>query len=196
MNLWALLLSCLGMVTSSCSTTVDQPRPVSVIVLVGTDREDSNTQIVAQHLMDAYVKSGVESKLWRVTDFGIDEFYAPTAYQRKPASFTTFNKELMQAELVVLVTPEYNHSVPAPMARVVNLLDPASLRDRKFAVVSLSIGSLGGSYARDHLKETLGALGAQLDDDLNLTLGEVHKITKGTGIYAEHADKIAAALAY
>lgn len=189
MNLWALLVSCMGLVCApACAKGQHKPQ---VVVLMSTDRPDSNTATVAEQVVTAYQRAGVAAQLFKVTDFGA-EFYAPTAYAQKPATFVAFNDAVVHADLVVLVTPEYNAMMPAPLARVVNLLSfPDSFQDKKYAIVSLSISPWAATRAYTGLKKVLEDLHATVQDDLSLKVAEVQHVTKGATIYSEHAQKVA-----
>jgi len=161
---------------------------------MSTDRPDSSTSRVADDLFAEYKQAGLSCQLFKVTDFGAD-FYAPTAYAQRPAAFTKFNDAVLAADMVVLVTPEYNATVPAPLTRVINLLSfPNSFQDKKYVIASLSVSPYAAVRAHEQLKKTLVYLHAIVQDDLNLKVPEVQNQTKGTSIYTEHAAKIAEVL--
>jgi chromate reductase len=73
-----------------------------------------------------------------------------------------FKAEIAAADGIVIVTPEYNYSVPGVLK---NALDWASrpgynsvLKDKPVLVVSVSAGLFGGVRAQAHLKNVLGAV--------------------------------------
>ncbi len=72
-----------------------------------------------------------------------------------------FKEELRDADAVLLATPEYNYSIP-PVLK--NALDWASRGDEKplvgklAALLSVTIGPLGGARVQYHLRQTLLAL--------------------------------------
>lgn len=165
-----------------------------IVVLIGTDRPQNNTTQVAEQLCNAYTKAGLSAQLFNVTDFG-SEFYAPTAYAHKPAPFQDFNKAVLGAQYIVFVTPEYNAMIPAPLARVINLLSyPDSFQDKKFIIASLSVSPWGGARAHAELKTILTNLHGIVDDSLDLTIPEAQNMTKNGSLYTEHAEKIASNL--
>ncbi len=171
------------------ATQIQQPN--QVVVLMSTDRPDSNTHRVAENLVHAYEQAGITAELYRVTDFG-PEFYKPTAYMQKPEAFTKFNNALLAADLVVLVTPEYNATIPAPLTRVLNLLSfPNSFNDKKYVIVSLSVSPYGAVRAHEGLKKVLTDLHAVVLSDLAIKIPEVQNATKGSSVYNEHALKVA-----
>ncbi len=164
----------------------------SVMVIVGTDRPDSQTRTVAENLAAAYQQKGMATSLYDVADFS-PELYAPTAYAERPADFKKFNDELLKTDVVVIVSPEYNAAIPAPLMRVINLLSfPDSFTGKKFVIVTDSVSSYGATRAHEQLKKTLLDLHAVVDDALNLKIAHVDQVTKaGSSLYAEHAEKLA-----
>lgn len=200
MNVWAFFLSIISSLTTpSCSANkAEIEAPVStpqVVVLMSTDRPDSNTQQVADNVLAAYHAAGLSAQLFSVNDFGPD-FYAPSAYAQRPAAFTVFNDAVLAADVVVLVTPEYNATVPAPLTRVINLLSfPDSFNGKKFVIVSLSVSPWAAARAHEGLKKTLRDLHAVVEDEANLKVAEVHNVTKSADTYAEHAEKVARLIA-
>ena len=103
MNLWALLLSFFSSLTTPgcCATSTASEavkavhEPAEVVVLMATDRPDSNTSRIADNFYAAYQQEGLSTELFKVTDFG-PEFFAPTAYTQKPEAFTKFNDAVLQ----------------------------------------------------------------------------------------------------
>ena len=99
MNVWALFLSFISSlsVPSCAAKKIDtqaakNDHKAQVVVLMSTDRPDSNTSRVADNVVAAYQQTGLSAELFKVTDFGAD-FYAPTAYAQRPEAFTKFKNE-------------------------------------------------------------------------------------------------------
>ena len=77
-----------------------------------------------------------------------------------------FNDAVANADGVVIVTPEYNYSVPGVLK---NALDWASrpamnsvFRDKPVFVITVSAGALGGARAQSHLKYILNGMLAKV----------------------------------
>lgn len=188
------LLACFSALFAPAVTEQKMVQEVSaqVVVLIGTDRPDSQTSATAQKLVQAYEQKGLSVQLYNVTDFG-SELYAPSVYEKRPAAFQKFNDAVLAANMVVLVTPEYNATIPAPLTRVINLLSyPDSFQDKKFAIVSVSVSPYGAARAHEQLKKTLVDLHAIVSDGANLKVAHVDQVTKRADAYDEHAEKIAA----
>lgn len=79
-----------------------------------------------------------------------------------PAPWQRFRTEIRAADAVLFITPEYNRSVPAALK---NALDVGSRpygesvwNDIPSAVISVSMGAIGGFGANHHLRQSLVAL--------------------------------------
>jgi chromate reductase len=78
-----------------------------------------------------------------------------------PASVTEFINKLAQADAILISTPEYNFSIP-PVLK--NALDWASREDvsplsgKPLAIMSASLGMLGGARVQYHLRQVCVAL--------------------------------------
>ena len=79
-----------------------------------------------------------------------------------PASVNALKAAIAEADGVVIVTPEYNYSVPGVLK---NAIDWASrpgyasvFKDKPVFIATVSGGALGGVRAQAHLKNVLGAV--------------------------------------
>jgi chromate reductase, NAD(P)H dehydrogenase (quinone) len=81
-----------------------------------------------------------------------------------PALVTTIVDQIRAADGLIIVSPEYNWSIPGGLK---NLIDWISrLKDQPFegkavAVQSCATGMLGGSRMQYHLRQSLASIGAQ-----------------------------------
>jgi chromate reductase, NAD(P)H dehydrogenase (quinone) len=74
-----------------------------------------------------------------------------------PRKVTEFKSKIREADAIVIATPEYNYSVPGVLK---NAIDFASrpygdnpFNDKPVAIMSASIGMLGGARAQYHLRQ-------------------------------------------
>lgn len=79
-----------------------------------------------------------------------------------PETVVALKDEIAKADGLVIVTPEYNYSVPGVLK---NAIDWASrpgyasvLKDKPVLIASVSGGALGGVRAQAHLKNILGGV--------------------------------------
>jgi chromate reductase, NAD(P)H dehydrogenase (quinone) len=75
-----------------------------------------------------------------------------------PAKVKEFKSKIREADAILIATPEYNYSVPGVLK---NAIDFASrpygdnpFNDKPIAIMSASVGMLGGARAQYHLRQT------------------------------------------
>jgi chromate reductase len=81
-----------------------------------------------------------------------------------PASVVTLKHEIESADVLLIATPEYNHSIPGPLK---NAIDWASDKTNPFsgkvaAIFGASIGLFGTLRAQLQLRQVLAALNVEL----------------------------------
>jgi chromate reductase, NAD(P)H dehydrogenase (quinone) len=74
-----------------------------------------------------------------------------------PAKVKEFKSKIREADAILIATPEYNYSVPGVLK---NAIDSASrpygdnpFNDKPVAIISASVGMLGGARAQYHLRQ-------------------------------------------
>ena len=130
----------------------------NVAVIVGSLRKASLSRKIAHALAEL---APVQLKL-DVVEIGHLPHYNQDLDENPPTVFTDFRQRIKSADAVLFVTPEYNRSVPGVLK---NALDVGSRpygenawHGRPAAVVSTSIGPLGGFGANHHLRQSLVCL--------------------------------------
>lgn len=128
-----------------------------VAVLVGSLREGSFSRKTAK----AFAKLTPELK-FDFLDISKVSHYNQDLDVKPPADWTAFRKKIAAADAVLFVTPEYNRSVPGVLK---NALDVASrpygkgaLNNKPAAIISTSIGAIGGFGANHALRQSLAFL--------------------------------------
>ena len=72
------------------------------------------------------------------------EIFSPASYAEKPAAFKKFTDAILAADGVVIVTPEYNGSVPGILKYFIDMLPfPESFEQRPVCFVGLAAGIWG-----------------------------------------------------
>jgi chromate reductase, NAD(P)H dehydrogenase (quinone) len=81
-----------------------------------------------------------------------------------PADVVTLSNAIRAADGVVIVTPEYNFSIPGGLKNAIDWLsrikDPSPFAYKPFAIQSASGGAVGGARMQYHLRQVLGGVGA------------------------------------
>ncbi len=78
------------------------------------------------------------------------------------------------ADAALVVTPEYNGSLPAVVKNAVDWLSRpfgnGALKDKPLAVIGGSMGQYGGVWAHDETRKTFGIAGARVVDGIKLSV--------------------------
>jgi chromate reductase, NAD(P)H dehydrogenase (quinone) len=129
--------------------------PYSIAVIVGSIRKESFTLKIAK----ALAKLAPDTlKLEVVTLNGIS-FFNQDLEAAPPADWLAFREKLQQSSGVLLVTPEYNRSIPGVLKNAIDVgsrpYGKSSFLDKPTGIISNSPGPLGGVSAAKHLQNIL-----------------------------------------
>jgi chromate reductase len=124
-------------------------------MLVGSLRRDSFNLKVA-HALEKLAPKNLELKLIPIDRL---PFFNQDLEAEPPQEWVDFRQKIAALDGFILVTPEYNRSVPAVLK---NALDVGSRpygksvwNAKPCAVVSASVGATGGFGANHHLRQSL-----------------------------------------
>ena len=76
-----------------------------------------------------------------------------------PAEVQAFSEKILAADGVIISTPEYDHTIPAPLSSALEWIAYTSraLINKPTMIVGASLGLLGTSRAQAHLRQILDA---------------------------------------
>jgi NAD(P)H-dependent FMN reductase len=131
-------------------------------LIVGTNRPGSNTRKVARNVEEIYATLNVPLKVLDLANLPT-EIFSPSSYGEKPASFAPFTQGVLQAEGLIVVTPEYNGSVPGVMKYFIDMLKfPESFEKRPVCFIGLAAGMWGALRPVEQLQMIFGYRNALL----------------------------------
>ena len=127
-----------------------------ITIISGTNRPGSNTRKVTAHVEGVYKLLKVETQLLDLATLP-PEIFSPTSYAEKPAAFARFVNGVLGADGLVVVTPEYNGSVPGILKYFIDMLPfPESFEQRPTCFVGLSAGIWGALRPVEQLQAIFG----------------------------------------
>ncbi|MBN9067744.1 MAG: NAD(P)H-dependent oxidoreductase [Rhizobiales bacterium] len=154
----------------------------TVAVLVGSLRKESFSRKTAKAFAEL-----TPDLTFDFLDIGAVSYFNQDLEANPPSDWTAFRDRIAAADAILFVTAEYNRSVPGVLK---NALDVASrpygqgaLMGKPAAIISTSIGAIGGFGANHHLRQSLcflnmptleqpeayiGNAGSLFDDEGNL----------------------------
>ena len=126
-----------------------------VAVLVGSLRRDSINRKVARALAELAPAGLILS----IVEIGQLPIYNQDDEETPPPEWTAFRERIKAADAVLFVTPEYNRSVPAALKNAIDVgsrpYGKNAWSGKPGAVVSASLGAIGGFGANHHLRQSL-----------------------------------------
>ncbi|MHA7651437.1 NAD(P)H-dependent oxidoreductase [Mycobacterium sp. ML4] len=166
---------------------------VKILALVGSLRRASVNRQIAE-LAAEVAPQGVT-----VTVFdGLGElpFYNEdiddamnTELDQAPAQAVALRAAAADAHAALVVTPEYNGTIPAVIKNAIDWLSRpfgnGALKDKPLAVIGGSMGRYGGVWAHDETRKSFGIAGARVNDAIKLS---VPLQALGGGAPADHED--------
>lgn len=125
-------------------------------IVSGSNRANSNTLRIAQLLLAAYARLGVEAGLLNLQGLPV-ELLDPGAYAVKPEAFGALQARVLAASGLHVVTPEYNGSFPGALKLFIDMLKfPESFEGKPVAYVGVASGQWGGLRAVEQLQMIFG----------------------------------------
>lgn len=153
-----------------------------VVVLVGSLRDQS----VSKKIAEAAVENHPATAALEVLDgleglpFYSEELDTPAAV---PGSVTAVRSAIADADAVLVVTPEYNGTIPAVLKNVIDWASrpygAGALTSKPVAVISHSISGRGGQWANADVRRSAEVAGAQVSEALRLELGPTGELFDG-----------------
>jgi chromate reductase, NAD(P)H dehydrogenase (quinone) len=127
-----------------------------IVIISGTNRPGSNTRKVTTHVQAAYQALGVKTTVLDLAEMP-PEIFLPSSYGEKPASFKRFTDAVLGADGLVMVTPEYNGSLPGVLKYFIDMLPfPESFEHRPVSFVGLAAGVWGALRPVEQLQMIFG----------------------------------------
>jgi NAD(P)H-dependent FMN reductase len=143
--------------TGTGTGTDTSTAPLSVVLVVGSNRHGRFGPVVADWLLDHLrAHPGLDPEVVDVAAADLPTTMAPTPEAR--AALADITPKLAGADAFVVLTPEYNHSFPAGLK---NLIDWHYHEWRAKPVALVGYGGLaGGLRAAEHLRQVFAELHA------------------------------------
>ncbi len=150
------------------------------LLLSGSFHKKSKSLVIAEFVGNYLASHQVECPLLDCLPF-----YSIDLEQDKPEKVRLFLESVHQADGIICITPEYNHSVPAVLK---NAIDWASrpafhspLKDKPVTIISQADSPVGGARVQAHLKLVFDATLSVLFPSHEMMLTPVSKIINQEG---------------
>lgn len=130
---------------------------MKIVIIVGSLREKSYNRRIAEFIKLRY-EDEHEMEVIRLNDLPV---FNEDIEKDPPQTVKEFKEKIKQSDAVLIVSPEYNHSIPGGMK---NALDWCSRVDRVFVgkpvmLMGASNGNVGTARSQSELRQVLNAPG-------------------------------------
>lgn len=153
----------------------------NIAVIVGSLRKEAFTLKIAKALVQLAPDT---LKLELVTLDGLS-FFNQDLEANPPADWVKFRDTLKAADGVLIVTPEYNRSVPGVLKNAIDIASrpygKSSLNGRPVGIIGNSPGAQGGVSAVKHLQNILPGISGPILQQPEMYLGGVGDAFDGNG---------------
>ncbi len=149
---------------------------IKVLVLVGSLRAASVNRQIAELAADV-TPDGVTVSIF--DELGELPFYNEDIDNDPenggaPASVQALRTAAAEADAALVVTPEYNGSIPAVIKNAIDWLSRplgnGALKDKPLAVIGGSLGRYGGVWAHDETRKSFGIAGPRVVEGIKLSV--------------------------
>jgi chromate reductase len=153
----------------------------NVAVLVGSLRKGSFNRKVALALAEL---APPELKL-EIVEIGHLPLYNQDSDESPPPAFVEFRQRIKSADALLFATPEYNRSVPGVLKNAIDIASrpygQSAWDGKPGAVISASIGAIGGFGANHHLRQSLVFLNVPTLQQPEAYIGNADKLFDADG---------------
>lgn len=167
------------------------PRPLHFVTLLGSLREGSYNAAIARALPDLAPEGVTISALGSVGD--LPHYDADLQAQGFPEAVTAMGVTIASADGVIIVSPEYNYSIPGTLKNALDWLSrlsPQPFVGKPVAIQTASPGFLGGARAQYHLRQCFVFLDAHVLNKPEVMIGQVAtKVSGDPGILKDTATR-------
>lgn len=129
---------------------------MKIVAIVGSIRKDSYNKQLAYTIQERYVnKFDLE-----ILDLGELPFYNQDIENDPPESVRDFKKKIKDADGVIIVTPEYNWSIPGVLKNALDWLSRVDkvLIGKPVMTAGATMGIMGTIRAQLHIRQILTGL--------------------------------------
>ncbi|AQT80937.1 FMN reductase [Mycolicibacterium litorale] len=145
---------------------------IKVLALVGSLRAASINRQLAELAAEA-APEGVTVTVY--DGLGDLPFYNEDLdTEDAPAAVVALRAAAAEADAALVVTPEYNGSIPGVLKNAIDWLSrpygSGALKDKPLAVIGAALGQYGGVWAHDETRKSFGIAGPRVIESVKLSL--------------------------
>lgn len=133
-----------------------------ITILQGTARQEAQSAKVGSALLQALQTSSQSAQLVGVAGFLSSPATRRLSNHPDDEGLQRWQQVVVESTALVLVVPEYNHSLPGECKLLLDSLGRSDYEGKSVFLVTVSGGAFGGVRAADHCLPVLHTLGFNL----------------------------------
>lgn len=157
--------------------------PLTLVTLLGSLRKGSYNGIIARALPELAPEGVTVTALGSVRD--LPHYDADVQAEGWPKAVTTMADAIRAADGLIIISPEYNYSVPGVLKNAIDWLSrlpEQPFKQKPVLIQSASPGALGGARMQYQLRQSLVFLDARVFNVPEVMVGAVqNKVDEATG---------------
>jgi len=125
----------------------------NIAIISSSIRVDNKSQHVAAYLQQYLTENNIaNAEVLDLKDYSFPLFESTFQYVKSPSLYLlAFQKKIIDADGIIIVTPEYNGSIPASLKNIIDIFYDEWFQ-KPIAFSTVSSGDFGGSQALTHLQ--------------------------------------------
>ena len=163
--------------------------PVSILGIAGSLRSESFNR-AALRAATELVPEGATIETFELD--GIPGFNQDEE-QNPPAKVTELKQRIREADAILIVTPEYNYSIPGVLKNAIDWASrpygDSAWNGKPAAIMGASVGTIGTARAQYHLRQMMVFLNMFPINQPEVMIGNAHKRFDAEGNLTDDATK-------
>lgn len=154
---------------------------MKVLNIVGTARDGRKSIYAAQAVDKAFRDDGHETEVFDLKEKDFPPLGNRTYVEDEepvPEDAQALSEKVKDADLIIITTPEYNHSFPGILKTAMDYLYE-EYEDKPFGYITVSAGGFGGVRSLSHLHDVTIAFGGFVGP--NLPVSKVGNVFSADG---------------
>ena len=116
-------------------------------IIVGTDRPNSKSQLMAEYVKTLYVSLGVDAQIYSMAFFPLRHVVGGP-YEENIPEVEEFIAPILASDALLFIIPEYNGSFPGILKMFIDYLPfPEAFQAKPIAYIGISAGAFGSLRA-------------------------------------------------
>jgi NAD(P)H-dependent FMN reductase len=126
---------------------------INIAIISSSIRIDNKSHHVAAYLQQYLTENNIaNAEVLDLKDYSFPLFESTFQYMKSPSLYLlAFQKKIIDADGIIIVTPEYNGSIPASLKNIIDTFYDEWYQ-KPIAFSTVSSGDFGGSQALTHLQ--------------------------------------------